>query len=214
MSDFQVRVGAKVTDDIQQQLDAMKKKSITVTPILDKKGIETGTKTVTEFIDKEGKLIQVTDKYNKVADETKSTVTKQKQAYKDTSKAVDENSKTLKSNVDTMNKATYSSKKLGQGILDISTKVAKFYVITKAIQTVQQAMASAVEVVKDYDKAFTEASKVSDMSADGLEAYAQRLGELGQETARTRTEMLQGATEFLKSGYNEDESAILARSAS
>ena len=68
-------------------------------------------------------------------------------------------------------------------------------------------MASAVEVVKDYDKAFTEAAKYPDMSADGLEAYAQRLGELGQETARTRTEMLQGATEFLKSGYNEDESA-------
>ena len=98
MSDFQVQVGAVVKDNIQQQLNGFSKKTVTVTPILDTKSRETGTKTVTDWVNKSGELVQVTDKLNKATGEINSTITKQKKAYKDTSSAVDENSKTLKSN--------------------------------------------------------------------------------------------------------------------
>lgn len=215
MADFNIQVGAVVKDTLQKQLDGFTQKTVTVKPILDTKGVPTNvTKTVTDWTNAQGDSIKTTEKFNKVTSESSTIVSQYKKNCKSSTDAVNENSKAMKTNATSMDKTTDSSKKLGQSMLDIATKVAKFYVITKAIQTVQRAMGEAVTAVKEYDQAFTEASKVSDMSADGLESYAQKLGEIGQETARTRTEMLQGATEFLKAGYNEEESAILARSAS
>lgn len=211
MSDFQVQVGAVVKDTIQQQLNGFSKKTVTVTPILDTKSRETGTKTVTDWINKDGELIQITDKLNKATGEVNSTITKQKKAYKDTSSAVDENSKTLKSNANAMDKTTDSSKKLGQGILDIATKVAKFYVVTKAIQTVQQAMASAVETIKNVDAVMTDFAKVSDLSGDSLQRYYEQLAELGTSVYRSGSEMMEGATLFKQAGYTEEQSANLAR---
>ena len=211
MSDFQVQVGAVVKDTIQQQLNGFSKKTVTVTPILDTKSRETGTKTVTDWINKDGELIQVTDKLNKATGEVNSTITKQKKAYKDTSSAVDENSKTLKSNANAMDKTTDSSKKLGQGILDIATKVAKFYVVTKAIQTVQQAMGEAVRMVKNMDDVMTDFRKVSDLSGESLQNYISNLGDLGTTVGRTGSEMLASATKFKQSGYSDEESSNLAK---
>ena len=69
MSDFQVQVGAVVKDNIQQQLNGFSKKTVTVTPILDTKSNQTGTKTVTDWVNKRGELVQVTDKLNKATGE-------------------------------------------------------------------------------------------------------------------------------------------------
>jgi len=66
MSDFQVQVGAVVKDNIQQQLNGFSKKTVTVTPILDTKSNQTGTKTVTDWVNKSGELVQVTDKLIKL----------------------------------------------------------------------------------------------------------------------------------------------------
>jgi TP901 family phage tail tape measure protein len=72
-------------------------------------------------------------------------------------------------------------------------------------------MASTIDVVKDFDDALTEFKKVSDLSGEALNDYAKQLGELGATVARTRTELLEGATSFRKMGFSDAESAKLAQ---
>ena len=212
MADFNIQVGAVVKDTLQKQLDGFTQKTVTVKPILDTKGVPTNvTKTVTDWTNAQGDSYRITEKFNKVTGESSTVINQYKKNCKSSTDAVNENSKAMKTNATSMDKTTDSSKKLGQSMLDIATKVAKFYVITKAIQTVQRAMGEAVTTVKEWDKAQTEFTKVSDLSGDSLKRYGEELGEIGESVGRTRTEMLNSATEFVKSGYTEEQSAQLSK---
>lgn len=105
------------------------------------------------------------------------------------------------------------SKSWGQDFVATFGKVAKFGAITAIIGGITTAIHESVQVVKDFDDAFTELRKVSDLGTDSLKTYTEELGELGKVTARTRTEMVEASTEFKKSGYTEKESAVLAQTA-
>lgn len=67
-----------------------------------------------------------------------------------------------------------------------------------------------VAEVYTLDEAITEFKKVSDLRGSGLDAYVEELGQLGQITARTTSEMVDAATSFKKSGFNEEDSKLLA----
>lgn len=77
-------------------------------------------------------------------------------------------------------------KSLGSTFVDTTKKVLQFGLSTSAIGLFQNAIAGAVEIVKDFDDALTEFKKVSDLSDDSLNEYTQQLGELGESVARTR----------------------------
>ena len=124
---------------------------------------------------------------------------------------VDETGKTTK---ETLIKMGNSAKHLGQSFTDVIVKVTKFYLASLPVRTVQRVITDAVQSVKDFDSALTEFKKVSDLAGESLDNYALKLEELGSVTARTRTEMVQMATEFKRSGFDEDDSAQLAQVAS
>ena len=130
-------------------------------------------------------------------------------------KDLDKNSKKTTDSVknlgNSLSQVDKDSKSLGQSFGDIVTKVGKFYLATKPIQMMQQAFDEAIETVKEFDDAVTEFKKVSDLSGESLDDYTQKLGELGQTVARTRSEMVSSSTEFVKSGYSEEDAAQLAR---
>ena len=130
-------------------------------------------------------------------------------------KGLDKNAKqatdSAKNLGNSLNQVDKNSKSLGQSFGDIVTKVGKFYLATKPIQMMQKAFDEAVETVKEFDDAVTEFNKVSDLSGESLDDYTQKLGELGQTVARTRSEMVASSTEFVKSGYSEEDAAQLAR---
>lgn len=96
-------------------------------------------------------------------------------------------------------------------LFDTAGKVAKFSLITTALNTLSQAFTDGVQAVKAYDDALTDFQKVSDLSGDSLEKYAEKLGTLGESVARTRTEMVEGATGYKQSGYSDEDSAKLAQ---
>ena len=70
---------------------------------------------------------------------------------------------------------------------------------------------SMVDQVYELDDAITEFKKVSDLRGSGLEEYVNTLGELGQVTARTTSEMVEAATMFRKSGFSDEDAATLAQ---
>lgn len=85
-----------------------------------------------------------------------------------------------------MDKTAQGVGRLGQKFSDIVTKVSKFYLATIPIQALRRALTTAMQTVKDFDKAITEMGKVSDYSGKKLDDYTRKLGELGKEVGRTR----------------------------
>lgn len=63
----------------------------------------------------------------------------------------------------------------------------------------------------ELDAAITEFVKVSDLSGKALDEYVDKLGQIGTTVARTASEMVEGATQFRKNGYNDKDSAQLAQ---
>jgi TP901 family phage tail tape measure protein len=72
-------------------------------------------------------------------------------------------------------------------------------------------MSEAIQITNDFDKAMTEFKKVTDTTNLSLGDYTEELGQLGEATARTTTQMLQSATEFSKAGFTPEDSAQLAQ---
>lgn len=107
----------------------------------------------------------------------------------------------------TIQGAIESQKSWGKVLVD----QARTRAVTLAINEVIQLTQEAVQTIKEFDDALTEMKKVCDLSGESLEKYTKQLGELGQELGRTRTEMVESAQEFLKSGYSEEDSARLAK---
>lgn len=148
----------------------------------------------------QGQLITTTEKYI-VADDKLIATTRQ------ATTVMEDNTGVMKSNkqafVDSLGATNDFVATLG--------KVLKFQVVTKIITGFTTACREAVQVVTDFDRALTEFKKVSDLSGEELTDYTQKLGELGEAVARTRTQMVEASTEFKKSGYSEDDSAKLAQ---
>ena len=110
--------------------------------------------------------------------------------------------------------AETATKKTSQSFSDIVKKMGKFSLATMAIGNASQIINDIKNEVLEFDKALIEFTKVSDLSGESLERYTERLKDLGKEVARTRTEMLQGATEFKKTGYSEEDALRLSHTAS
>lgn len=124
-----------------------------------------------------------------------------------------------------MNKAADATNKMGNAAQNSSGKVqtlggsfasalsqlTKFYLASLPLRAVTTIISETTEAVKEFDAAITEMGKVTDYQGEQLKKYAKDLGNLGKEVARTRTEMVEGATGWLKAGYSEDDAAQLAK---
>lgn len=65
--------------------------------------------------------------------------------------------------------------------------------------------------ILEVDASLTEFKKVSDLQENSLAKYTQKLQAMGKEVGRTTSQMIDGATEFKKSGYSDADSASLAK---
>lgn len=144
---------------------------------------KTLVKQINKTIDAEGKLVTETKKFNKESQLTSTTV-------KETAKAVNS---------------------LGAEFLDTLGKVAKFGAVTTILNLFTQGVTEALQTVKEFDDVLTEFKKVSDLNGSALNDYTEKLGELGESVARTRTEMVASSTEFVRSGYSEEDASRLSR---
>ena len=212
-NDFKLEIGAVLNDkDINEQLKVISKKEHLTLKVDVKTDEISKLKTVTtKATDEVGKLYTITEKFNKEEQSLGHIVTDVTEKFDKKNKTVKETSKTLKDNTENLKKATNSSKSLGQTFAETTEKVFRFGLSTKIISGVQQAIVEAKDTIFEFDGALTEFKKVSDLSGESLNNYTEKLGIMGEEVARTRTEMLESATMFKKTGYSEEDSAQLAK---
>lgn len=83
-------------------------------------------------------------------------------------------------------------------------------VFRRSIEILSQ-MASQVY---ELNAAIIEFQKVSDLSGEALNDYIDKLSDMGSVVARTGSEMVEAATEFRKSGFNDEDAAQLGQIAS
>lgn len=110
-----------------------------------------------------------------------------------------------------LNNSTKCSISVFQDFTNTFLKMAKFNTINLIYDGLINKMSEAIEITNEFDKAMTEFKKVTDTSNLSLSAYTETLGELGELTARSATQMLEAATEFSKGGFTPEESAKLAQ---
>lgn len=155
-----------------------------------------------------GKTVTVNVKMNNSANQSLSNVNKQlNNIQSNSSKA----SSSVSNLTNSLGGVAKQANKAGQSMSNIVTKVAKFYLATVPVQMFQKAIRDAIQTIYDFDSALTEFNKVSKLSGQALDDYANKLGELGNAVARTKTEMVEMATEFKKGGFSEEQSAQLAQ---
>ena len=160
------------------------------------------------------KVIQYTDALgNLVTETTKEDA--QGRALAQSTKTVEQQMNKTADATNRMGDATKNGstgvKTLGNSFASALSQLTRFYIASLPLRTVTKIISETVQAVKDFDAAITEMGKVSDLNGEKLRKYTEDLGNLGKEVARTRTEMVEGATGWLKAGYSEEDAAILAK---
>lgn len=123
---------------------------------------------------------------------------------------VKRNMKSPKFELDTSG-AQDSVKKLGRSMGDVQLT---FNAANEVFRTTIDVIKSMSEQVYELDGALTEFRKVSDLSGQALDDYVGKLQIMGDEVARTGSEMIEAATTFRKNGFNDEDAATLGLVAS
>ena len=110
-----------------------------------------------------------------------------------------------------MSKSSKSVKSLGQSFVDTTKKVTQFYTSVSLVSKVQDGIIATAQTVKEFDDTLTDFKKVSDLSGESLVNYTKKLGDLGTEIGRTRTEMTSAGTLFKQSGYSDEDTLVLSK---
>lgn len=121
---------------------------------------------------------------------------------------LDGSGKSLSSTLTTTSKAAQT---FGEKLSGVGRKIQSVNGVFQALKNVVVNFEAAMQPVLEFDAALTDFKKVSDLSGDALDEYTKKLGTLGEEVARTRSEMVEGATIFKQSGYSDEDAATLAR---
>ena len=102
---------------------------------------------------------------------------------------------------------------LFDGIKEQAKKFTQWVSITSVVMKGVQALRGAVGNVIELDDALLELSKVSDLSAEGLENVTNQAYELGEKVGKTGRQVIDAVTEFKRAGYEMQDSLNMAEAA-
>ena len=99
------------------------------------------------------------------------------------------------------------------GLIEQGKKFVQWIGVTGTVMRGIQIGKDMIQDVKDLDDSLLELSKVSDLSASGLEKVTEQAYELGEKVARTGREVIDATTEFKRAGFDMQQSMDMAESA-
>ena len=174
-------------------------------------------KTIETFTAKNGDLVESTRYVNLATREEYEQITRVEDGFSRLQRATAQQTTqnhALNNSQARLNSTTRHSVSIFQDFTNTFLKMAKFNTINLIYDGIIRKMSETIQITNDFDKAMTEFKKVTDTTNLSLSDYTEQLGELGEATARTTTQMLQSATEFSKAGFTPEDSARLAQVAS
>lgn len=111
----------------------------------------------------------------------------------------------------TFTRTASGAQTLGENFESMGRKLQSINGVFQAAKNVVVNFGQAIEPLLEFDKELTEFKKVSDLSGEALDEYTKKLGKMGTEVSRTTAEMVSSASEFKRSGYSEEDAAILSK---
>lgn len=98
-------------------------------------------------------------------------------------------------------------------VKDQAAKFSQWVSISSIVMQGVQSIRAAVSNVIELDNSLLELSKVSDLSAKGLEKITDQAYELGERVGKTGTQVIDAVTEFKRAGYDLNTSTDMAEAA-
>lgn len=108
-------------------------------------------------------------------------------------------------------KATKSTMTFGDQLKEAYKKFAIWSVATVSWYQVINAVKDMVDQVKVLDDSLVELQKVTDLEGESLDKFTDKAFKAADSVAKTGSEMIDAATEFAKSGYDEDQALQLGQ---
>lgn len=99
------------------------------------------------------------------------------------------------------------------GIVEQAKKFTQWVSVTSIVMRGIQIGKNMIQDVRELDDSLLELTKVSDLSASGLEKVTGQAYELGEKVARTGKEVIDAITEFKRAGFDMQQSMDMAESA-
>ena len=99
------------------------------------------------------------------------------------------------------------------GIVEQAKKFTQWVSITTVVMEGIRLGKDMIQDVRELDDSLLELTKVSDLSAEGLENVTNQAYKLGERVARTGKEVIDATTEFKRAGFDMQQSMDMAESA-
>lgn len=107
--------------------------------------------------------------------------------------------------------AAKSTMTFGDQLKEAYKKFAIWSVATISWYQVVNAVKDMIDQVKILDDSLVELQKVTDLEGESLDKFTDKAFEAADTVAKTGSEMIDAATEFAKSGYDEDQALQLGQ---
>ena len=124
------------------------------------------------------------------------------------------------SSVNSLNKAlndlgnsAKNAKAHTQGLDDIISKFSSWQIVGDVIHGVKNAMGDMVQQIFDLDESLVELSKVSDLSGDSLQSFADDAFKVGEQIGATGKDVIDATTLFAQAGYEAKDALDLGEQA-
>ena len=100
-----------------------------------------------------------------------------------------------------------------EGLIEQGKKFVQWIGVTGMVMRGIQIGKDMIQDVRELDDSLLELTKVSDLSASGLEKVTEQAYKLGERVARTGKEVIDATTEFKRAGFDMQQSMDMAESA-
>lgn len=114
----------------------------------------------------------------------------------------------IKSQNNSLKDTTSLTEKLKKNVENI----ARYVLMYKALNAIEQATRSAIQTVIDLDTAFTDIQLVTGETDEQIQQLAEDYNELAQQMGSTTQEVAEGASEWLRQGKSVEETSQLLKS--
>lgn len=107
----------------------------------------------------------------------------------------------LKKSLNDLGDSAKNAKSHTQGLNDIISKFSSWQIVGDVIHGVKNAMEDMVQQVFDLDESLVELSKVSDLSGESLQSFADDAFTVGEQIGATGKDVIDATTVFAQAGY-------------
>ena len=107
----------------------------------------------------------------------------------------------LKKSLNDLGDSAKNAKNHTQGLDDIISKFSSWQIVGDVIHGAKNAMEDMVQQVFDLDESLVELSKVSDLSGESLQSFADDAFTVGEQIGATGKDVIDATTIFAQAGY-------------